>query len=63
MDQGLWRYTRHPNYFGETVIWWGLVLIAFSGGVSFLALISPITITLLLLFLSGVPMLEKAMKD
>ncbi|NLA53043.1 MAG: DUF1295 domain-containing protein, partial [Clostridiales bacterium] len=62
MDQGLWRYTRHPNYFGETVIWWGLVLIAFSGGVSFLALISPITITLLLLFLSGVPMLEKAMK-
>ncbi len=63
INTGLWRYTRHPNYFGEAVIWWGLVLIAFSGGVSFLALISPITITLLLLFVSGVPMLEKAMKD
>lgn len=63
MQEGLWKYTRHPNYFGETVIWWGIALLAFSGGVSFIAILSPITITLLLLFVSGVPMLEKAMKD
>lgn len=63
MDQGLWRYTRHPNYFGEATIWWGISLIGLSGGVSLIALLSPITITFMLLFVSGVPMLEKAMKD
>lgn len=63
MDQGLWRYTRHPNYFGEATIWWGMSLIALSGGVSYWTLISPITITFMLLFVSGVPMLEKAMKN
>lgn len=63
MDQGLWRYTRHPNYFGEATIWWGIMLIGISGGVSFVALLSPLTITFMLLFVSGVPMLEKAMKD
>jgi len=63
MTQGLWRYTRHPNYFGEATLWWGIFMIALSNGVSILAIISPITITLLLLFVSGVPMLEKAMKD
>lgn len=55
MTKGLWKYTRHPNYFGEATIWWGLFII--SG--SWLAIISPITITFLLVFVSGVPLLEK----
>ena len=62
MTRGLWRYTRHPNYFGEATLWWGLSLLALSGGASWVVFISPITITLLLLFVSGVPMLEKSMQ-
>ena len=63
MDRGLWRYTRHPNYFGEATMWWGIFLLALSGGSGWLAIISSITITFLLLFVSGVPLLEKAMAD
>ncbi|MCE5342553.1 MAG: DUF1295 domain-containing protein [Eubacteriales bacterium] len=63
MTQGLWRYTRHPNYFGEATLWWGIWLIAISGGVSPWSVVGPITITCLLLFVSGVPPLEKAMKN
>ncbi|MDD3213093.1 MAG: DUF1295 domain-containing protein [Eubacteriales bacterium] len=63
MDSGLWRYTRHPNYFGEATMWWGMAVIAVSGGIAPWVFVSPITITLLLLFVSGVPMLEKNMKD
>lgn len=62
MQTGLWRFTRHPNYFGEATMWWGIFLIALSGGTSLLAIISPITITCLLLFVSGIPLLEKSMK-
>jgi len=62
LQSGLWRYTRHPNYFGESVLWWGIFLTTLSGGVSPLAALSPVTITLLLLFVSGVPLLEKSMK-
>ncbi|AGA91154.1 putative membrane protein [Thioflavicoccus mobilis 8321] len=58
MDQGLWRYTRHPNYFGEACIWWGLYLIALSAG-AWWALVSPVVITFLLLRVSGVTLLEK----
>ncbi len=57
MDQGLWKYTRHPNYFGEATMWWGIWLISLN----FYFLISPILITLLLRFVSGVPLLEKKM--
>ena len=63
MTEGLWRYTRHPNYFGEATMWWGILLVALSGGASILTVISPLTITLLLLFVSGVPLLEKSMKN
>ncbi len=63
MTFGLWRYSRHPNYFGEATLWWGIFLIAVSGGVPWVAVISPLTITLLLRFVSGVPMLEKAMRS
>lgn len=63
MQSGLWQFTRHPNYFGEATMWWGIFIIAMSGGTSLAAIISPITITCLLLFVSGVPLLEKSMKD
>jgi steroid 5-alpha reductase family enzyme len=59
MTRGLWSITRHPNYFGEAMLWWGLFLIAWSSKDGWAALISPLTITLLLLFVSGVPLLEK----
>lgn len=65
MDQGLWRYTRHPNYFGESVMWWGLALasfgtiLPFAGSLSYLAFFGPVLITFLLLKVSGVPLLEK----
>jgi steroid 5-alpha reductase family enzyme len=59
MDRGLWRYTRHPNYFGEATMWWGLYLIALSVPNGWLTIVSPATITFLLLRVSGVPMLEK----
>jgi steroid 5-alpha reductase family enzyme len=62
MMTGLWSYTRHPNYFGEATMWWGIFLLALSSGASLLSILSPIIITLLLVFVSGVPMLEKSMK-
>lgn len=63
MKEGLWRYTRHPNYFGEATMWWGIFLMALSIPGGIVTIISPITITVLLLFVSGVPLLEKSMKD
>jgi steroid 5-alpha reductase family enzyme len=63
MTSGLWSWTRHPNYFGEALLWWGIALIAWSASHSWLVLISPLVITLLLLFVSGVPLLEKKYKD
>ena len=63
MKSGLWKYTRHPNYFGEATMWWGIFLIAFNVGGIFPAIISPLLITYLLLFVSGVPLLEKKYKD
>lgn len=59
MNRGLWRYTRHPNYFGEATIWWGIFLIALSAQNGWTALPSPILMTFLLLRVSGVVMLEK----
>lgn len=61
MKTGLWKYTRHPNYFGEATMWWGIFLISLSVG-GIYTIISPILITLLLLFVSGVPLLEKKYK-
>ena len=59
LNSGLWRYTRHPNYFGEVTMWWGIWLMVASLPLWYIALISPLVITYLLLFVSGVPMLEK----
>jgi steroid 5-alpha reductase family enzyme len=58
MDRGLWRYTRHPNYFGEACTWWGLGLLGIAGGGGWWALASPVLMTFLLLKVSGVTMLE-----
>ena len=67
MDRGLWKYSRHPNYFGEALMWWGMAFIAFgsisSVAIALLAFISPLLITFLLLKVSGVPMLEKRMAE
>jgi len=63
MKYGLWKYTRHPNYFGEATMWWGIFLIALSSPNGWIGIISPIIITLLLLFVSGVPLLEKKYKN
>ena len=59
IDAGLWRYSRHPNYFGEAVLWWGVFMSALACGAPWWTAVSPITITLLVRFVSGVPMLEK----
>jgi steroid 5-alpha reductase family enzyme len=59
MQSGLWKYTRHPNYFGESSMWWGIALIAFASSGNAIVFLSPILITYLLLYVSGIPMLEK----
>lgn len=59
MTSGLWRLTRHPNYFGEALLWWGLGLVALGSRNGAAGLIGPAAITLLLVFVSGVPLLEK----
>ncbi len=59
MSKGLWRYCRHPNYFGEALQWWGIFIIAIPSGHWYIAILSPITITYLLLKVSGVTLLEK----
>ena len=62
MNTGLWRYTRHPNYFGEAMLWWGLGLIGVAAG-GWLGLAGPAIITYLLIRVSGVAMLEKTLKE
>ena len=59
LQTGLWRYSRHPNYFGEILMWWSVFLIVVPFSQSFYFIISPLTITILLVFVSGIPLLEK----
>jgi steroid 5-alpha reductase family enzyme len=61
MDQGLWRYTRHPNYFGDSCVWWGLGLIAAESSLGIYGLIGPVVMTFLLVKVSGAAMLDRAM--
>jgi steroid 5-alpha reductase family enzyme len=58
LDRGLWRYTRHPNYFGEFCLWWGFFLVALAAGGAW-TIVSPALMTILLLRVSGVALLEK----
>ena len=66
MSSGLWRYSRHPNYYGESLMWWGIAVIAFGTlqsqigvGLALISFLSPILITFLLLKVSGIPLVEK----
>jgi len=62
MDRGLWRYTRHPNYFGECCVWWGFWLIGVAAGGAW-TVFAPLLMTFLLLRVSGVALLEKGISE
>ena len=62
MDRGLWRYTRHPNYFGDACVWWGLFLIAAEARIGWISVVGPILLTFLLVQWSGAALLERRMK-
>lgn len=59
MQFGLWRYTRHPNYFGEVTQWWGIFVISLSVAGGVFTILGPLVITILILKISGIPLLEK----
>ena len=61
MDRGLWRYTRHPNYFGEALLWWGVYVVAVSAAAVW-TLIGPLVMTVLLLRVSGVVLMERGIE-
>jgi steroid 5-alpha reductase family enzyme len=62
MDRGLWAFTRHPNYFGDAMVWWGLFLIAAGTPYGYWTLFSPALMTFLLVRVSGVAMLERSQR-
>ena len=59
LSTGLWRYSRHPNYFGELVLWWGIFIVAVQSTGAWWTIAGPLTISFLLLRVSGVPMIER----
>ncbi len=61
MDQGLWKYTRHPNYFGDACVWWGIALVAAEAGIGAIGIAGALVMSVLLVRVSGVPMLERTM--
>ncbi|NNE29666.1 MAG: DUF1295 domain-containing protein [Saprospiraceae bacterium] len=63
MRQGLWKYSRHPNYFGQIVHWIGIFMIVLNGDLVLLSLLSPVLMILLITRVSGVPMMERKYKD
>ncbi|CAG9802743.1 unnamed protein product [Chironomus riparius] len=60
MKTGLWKYSRHPNYFGEILLWFAFSLIGFSGSHSLGVFLTPVFVALLLIFVSGIPLLEQS---
>ena len=60
MDRGLWRYSRHPNYFGDSLAWWGIWVVAVAAG-AWWTIAGPLLMTILLLRVSGVTVLERSM--
>ena len=63
MDRGLWAWTRHPNYFGDSAVWWGIWLASIAGWISLLTVASPALMTYFLVYATGARLLEKHMKD
>jgi steroid 5-alpha reductase family enzyme len=63
MDRGLWRYTRHPNYFGDCCVWWGLWLVALTAGGTWWTFVGPVVMSVLLIRVSGAGLLEKDIGD
>lgn len=63
LQSGLWRYSRHPNYFGETVMWWSIFCISVTLPYGWTTIIAPLTITFLLACVTGIPLLERAMAN
>ena len=59
LDTGLWRYTRHPNYFGDFLVWWGLFIVSISLGAAWWTILGPVIMSVFLLRISGVSLLEK----
>jgi steroid 5-alpha reductase family enzyme len=59
MDRGLWRYTRHPNYFGDFCVWWGIFLVAAEARPAWITVVGPLVMSTLLLRVSGVALLER----
>jgi steroid 5-alpha reductase family enzyme len=62
MDRGLWRYTRHPNYFGDFMVWWGIYLLALSTGGAWWTIVGPVVMSTLLIRVSGRDLLEARMR-
>ena len=63
MDRGLWKYTRHPNYFGDATVWWGLWLVAVGSGAAWWTFVGPLLMTYLIVNVSGAKMLEADMAE
>lgn len=61
LDRGLWRYTRHPNYFGDFCVWWGVFIVALGCGAAASSVVGPILMSILLVKVSGVSLLEKTL--
>ncbi len=62
MDRGLWRYTRHPNYFGDFMVWWGLYFVALATGDAWWTFVGPVVMTVLLMKVSGAGLLERSLR-
>jgi steroid 5-alpha reductase family enzyme len=62
LNTGFWRYTRHPNYFGDSAVWWGYGLISIAAG-SYLAALGSVLMTALIIKISGVALLERSLKE
>jgi steroid 5-alpha reductase family enzyme len=63
MDRGLWSWTRHPNYFGDSAVWWGLWLISIADALSVTTVLSPVAMTYFLVYATGARLTERIMAD